>query len=239
MGRVFFGGGKVGMEYKKPYPANFASATWAEIIEACQANEVPDTWTVGSSKNMAINGISYAIDIIGKNHDTYADGSGKAPLTFQMHDCYGTKKYQLNTTRTNAGGWTNCVMRSTHLPAIFELMPNEVQTGIKEVKKLTSAGGSSTTINTTADKLFLLSEIEVMGTTHYSVTGEGSQYAYYAAGNSAIKNLQGSTSGWWVRSPRSNTADQFCFITNTVNSAYRASATYSDIEEGIAPAFCF
>ena len=56
---------------------------------------------------MFINGTEYQIDIIGKGHDDYADGSGKAPLTFQLHDCYGELK-NMNSSNTNVGGWTNC-----------------------------------------------------------------------------------------------------------------------------------
>ena len=65
----------------------FANNDWAAIIAACQRKQVPETWTVGDQKEMTI-GQSYMIDIIGKDHDTYADGSGTAPLTLQMHDCY-------------------------------------------------------------------------------------------------------------------------------------------------------
>lgn len=93
----------------------------------------------------------------------------------------------MNSTNTNAGGWKNCAMRSTHLPAILALMPSEVRAGIKEVNKLSSAGSQSSSIDTTADKLFLLSEIEIFGSTTYSKSGEGSQYAYYTAGNTKVK----------------------------------------------------
>ncbi|WP_455565074.1 DUF6273 domain-containing protein, partial [Akkermansia biwaensis] len=168
---------------------NFADNDWASIIAACHSGSVPSTWVVGNSKTMTINGASYQVDIIGKNHDTYASG-GKAPLTFQLHDCYGETK-NMNSSNTNSGGWTSCAMRSTHLPAILALMPTEVQNGIREVHKMTSAGSQSATINTTADKLFLLSEIEIFGSVSYSKSGEGTQYAYYSAGNSKVKNRNG------------------------------------------------
>ena len=145
----------------------FAENSWAQIAEACQTGTVPSTWIVGNSKTMTIGGTDYQIDIIGKNHDTYADGSGTAPLTFQMHDCYATT-YAMNAANTNVGGWKGCAMRKTHLPAILALMPAEVQTDIREVNKLTSAGNTSATIETTADKLFLLSEVEVFGTDRFS-----------------------------------------------------------------------
>ena len=218
------------------FPATFADATWEQIIDACHQNAVPDTWVADGTcyKDMEINGTNYRIDIIGKNHDDYADGSGKAPLTFQMHDCYDTT-YQMNSSNTNNGGWTNCAIRSTRLPAILNLMPAEVQAAIKEVQKKTSAGSQSSSIQTTNDKLFLLSEIEIFGSTTYSFAGEGTQYAYYQAGNSKVKNRSGRASLWWERSPRSGDSYYFCIVTNLggANDG-NANSLY-----GVAFGFCF
>lgn len=220
---------------KPSFPANFADATWEQIIDVCHQNAVPDTWVADGTcyKDMEINGTNYRIDIIGKNHDDYADGSGKAPLTFQMHDCYDDKK--MNSSNTNSGGWTNCAMRTTHLPAILALMPVEVQAGIQEVHKLTSAGDRSSSIQTTNDKLFLLSEIEIFGSTNYSFAGEGTQYDYYKAGNSKVKNLNGSARAWWERSPLSSNTTRFCYV-NDNNGGNALSASTS---LGVAFGFCF
>ena len=216
------------------YKANFADNTWVQIIDACHKNQVPATWVVGNQKTMTINGTDYPIDIIGKGHDDYSDGSGKAPLTFQMHNCY-TTAYPMHRTASNADGWTSCAMRSTHLPAILALMPSEVQAGIKEVNKLTSAGNTSSTINTTADKLFLLSEIEVFGSITLSKSGEGTQYAYYQAGNSKIKSQSGSAIAWWERSPAGKYNADYCVVGLSGNASYvDANKSY-----GVAFAFCF
>lgn len=217
------------------FPATFADATWEQIIDACHQNAVPDTWVADGTcyKDMEINGTNYRIDIIGKNHDTYAAG-GTAPLTFQMHDCYDEKK-QMNSSNTNSGGWTNCAMRSTHLPAILDLMPAEVQAAIREVQKKTSAGNQSSSIQTTNDKLFLLSEIEIFGFTNYSFAGEGTQYAYYQAGNSKVKNRSGSADSWWERSPYLVESTIFCHVDSS-GIANWDSASYS---YGVAFGFCF
>ena len=211
----------------------FANNDWSAIIAACQSGSVPDSWVVGNSKTMTINGTDYQIDIIGKNHDTYTAG-GTAPLTFQLHDCYGTR-YAMNSSNTNSGGWTSCAMRSTHLPAILALMPSEVQAGIKEVNKLTSAGSQSSTINTTADKLFLLSEIEIFGSATYSKAGEGTQYDYYKAGNSRVKKFDGSAIGWWERSPYGISSSHFCIVARGGSTHYY----YADEAYGVAFGFCF
>ena len=218
---------------KYPYEANFADNTWEQIIAACQSGSVPDSWVVGNSKTMTINGAIYQVDIIGKNHDTYAAG-GKAPLTFQLHDCYADAK-AMNSSNTNSGGWTSCAMRTTHLPAILALMPTGVQSGIREVNKLTAAGNASSTINTTADKLFLLSEVEIFGSTSYSAAGEGTQYDYYKAGNSKVKKRNGSAYYWWERSPFAIGYDRFCLV----GSNGDAGRNYARNARGVAFGFCF
>ena len=218
------------------YKASFADNTWAQIVDACHKNQVPETWVVGNQKAMTINGADYVIDIIGKNHDDYADGSGKAPLTFQMHDCF-EQGVQMNFSDTAIGGWTSCDMRQKLLPVVLETMPTEVQNGIREVNKLTSAGSQSSTINTTADKLFLLSEIEVFGSVIWSKSGEGTQYDYYKASNSKVKNYNnGSACSWWERSPGGRGSKSFCYVASTGDADYNSAR---DDNVGVAVGFCF
>lgn len=215
---------------KPPYEANFADNTWDQIIAVCQKKIVPPTWKVGDQKAMTIGSTDYLVDIIGINHDDYSDGSGKAPFTFQLHDCYGELK-NMNSSRTNNGGWTSCVMRQTHLPAILSKMPTEVRNNIREVNKLTSAGNQSATINTTADKLFLLSEIEIFGSVSHSKSGEGTQYDYYKAGNSRAKD---GADSWWERGPNGNDSMHFCFVLRG-----NASSSNANYATGVAFGFCF
>ena len=236
-GRTLVGGTGYDITFASPYDPVFANNTWEQIIEACHNNAVPDTWKVADQKPMTINGVDYQIDIIGKNHDDYSDGSGKAPLTFQLHDCYADAK-RMNISDTNIDGWSGCAMQSRYLPAILALMPTEVQNGIREVNKLTSAGNSSATINTTADKLFLLSEIEIFGGISYSKSGEGTQYDYYKAGNSKGKKFNGSAHTWWERSPFGGALEYFCSV---YSDGYDGSFNYdfASYESGVAFGFCF
>lgn len=221
---------------KKSYNPVFSENEWADIIEACHANEVPDTWVADGTcyKDMEIGGTNYRIDIIGKNHDDLSDGTGKAPLTFQLHDCYDAI-FRMNATSTNVGGWRDCEMRTRSMPILKAEMPAEVQAGIRPVNKLTSAGGQSSSIVTTSDELFLLSEIEIFGSTTYSFAGEGKQYEYYQAGNSKVKNLSGSAYNWWERSPQSSHSAAFCRVHRNGN----ANANTASFAYGVAFGFCF
>lgn len=211
---------------------NFADNDWASIIKACHSGSVPSTWVVGNSKLMSIGGVDYQIDIIGKNHDYYVSG-GKAPLTFQLHDCYADTK-PMNSVNTN-DGWKSCDMRQTHLPAILALMPAEVQSGIRQVTKPTSQDASASGLFSATDKLFLLSEIEVFGSITYSRVGEGTQYDYYKAGNSKVKNRGVSANAWWGRSPDSSYSGYFCYV----GSSGTTSSRNGSDALGVAFGFCF
>jgi hypothetical protein len=231
-GRTLIGGTGYDINFEPSYDPVFANNTWEQIIAACHNNEVPETWKVADQKPMTINGVDYQIDIIGKNHDTYTAG-GKAPLTFQLHDCYADTK-QMNNSNTSKSGWTSCAMRSTHLPAILSQMPTEVQSGIREVNKRTMLS-SSIRPKTTADKLFLLSEIEIFGSVTHSYKGEGTQYDYYKAGNSKVKRRNGSDDGWWERSPKNSDSEKFCLV--GLNGI--ADADFASEKMSVAFGFCF
>ena len=208
----------------------FGNNSWATIIKLCQEKQVPSTWNVGDSCMMAFGKTNYQIDIIGKNHDDYADGSGKAPLTFQMHTAYATQ-YKMNGGEYNNCGWKNCLVRTSNaFPALKKVMPAEVVAALKAVTKKTTAGGASSAIDTTEDTLFLLSEIEVQGTRTFSYAGEGTQYEYYKTAANREKNR-----AWYLRSPRINSTTCFC-RTGWSGEAHWSVASEVD---GIAAAWCF
>lgn len=233
-GRTLIGGTGYDITFKPSYDPVFANNTWEQIIAACHNNEVPDTWKVADHKPMTIGGSDYLIDIIGKNHDDYSDGSGKAPLTFQLHDCYNIAK-AMHSTGSNTMGWEKCSMRVEHLPTILKQMPADVQSGIREVNKISKKGGKRTLLVTTKDSLFLLSEVEVFGSSSNSLSGEGTQYDYYKAGNSTVKNFNGSAYDWWERSPSTGSTRYYCVVKSTGSSINANSNTI----RGVAFAFCF
>ena len=214
------------------YP-NFADNTWDKIIEVCHAGGAIDTWVAGDSKTMTIDGADYQFDIVGKNHDTYTAG-GIAPLTFGLHDCYGTK-YQMNSKATSAGGWGYSKMRTETLPAILAKMPENIQNGIRSVNKLAATSGTDSAIKTASDKLFTFSEMEVYGSATYSHSGEGKQYDYYKAGNSKVKKIGSTNTSWWLRSPITRASGDFCTVNSDGSVGYAAANTL----QGVAFAFCF
>ena len=176
--------------------------------------------SIGDQVTLSLNGTNYAFDIIGFNHDTLTDANtygkatatGKAGITFQMHDLFETG-YKMNSSNTNSGGWKSSAMRTSTMPLMKGYMPAAWQTAIKPVNKASGTGGGSTSgTETVSDSCFLLAEIEVFGSATNSVSGEGTQYAYYKAGNSKVKNLDSYAYHWWERSPYSGNGNSFCLV---------------------------
>lgn len=219
-------------QYELALSTDLETAGWDVIDSISKSGNAASIWSVGDKKTINIDGTDYQFQIIGFNHDTKTAG-GTAGITFQMVDCMNATA-QMNSSNTNSGGWTSCAMRTSVLNSIFSSLPADLQKAIKAVNKLTSAGNQSATINTTSDKLFLLSEVEIFGSTTHSKSGEGSQYAYYKAGNSKVKKVNGSASGWWERSPYGGNSTAFCFV----NSSGYADYNNASDSSGVAFGFC-
>ena len=197
--------------------------------------------SIGDQVTLSLNGTNYAFDIIGFNHDKLTDANaygnttktGKAGITFQMHDLT-TTIYKMNSTNTNSGGWKSSAMRTSTMPIMKGYLPSAWQTAIKPVNKYSGGGGSLVTTEKVSDECFLLSEVEVFGSTEHSASSEGTQYAYYKAGNSKVKNKGGSAYTWWERSPKYKNSTLFCMVSDIGAASYTSAANGA----GVAFAFC-
>ena len=223
---------KAAAQYNLILNPDLENASWDVIDSISRNGNAASIWSVGDKKTVTIDGVNYLAQIIGFDHDTKTSG-GKAGITFQLVNCLNSK-YQMNSTNTSDVGWQGCTMRTSTMATLLTKLPSALQNVIKAVNKLTSAGSQSATINTTSDKLFLLSEVEIFGFTANSNSGEGSQYAYYKAGNSKIKKVDGSDYGWWERSPHRSDNTIFCNVSRN-GKTNGSSATYSN---GVSFAFC-
>ena len=151
-----------------------------------------------------------------------------------MHNVFATT-YPMNSTDTNSGGWKSSAMRTSTMATMKGYMPTVWQTVIKPVNKASGTGdGSSSGTETVSDSCFLLAEIEIFGSTRYSVSGEGTQYAYYKAGNSKVKNRGISAYYWYERSPQSGGRKDFCYV----YSNGRSDRIYASNRRGVAFGFC-
>lgn len=224
----------IGIVYVYPFTIgdNLNDTDWADIDICGRLGMAQQFFKVGDSKTVNIGGTNYEVQIIGFNHDDKVSG-GKAAYSFQLVDCLNQAQ-QMNTSNTNTGGWNGSAMRG-RMSTYKSQLPAALRNVIKTVKKKSgTGGGSSSGTQQTNDDLFLLSEIEIFGTTTYSVAGEGTQYEWYKAGNSRIKKVNGSANRWWERSPHSGNTNFFC----RVDSSGGASANAADDSRGVSFGFC-
>jgi hypothetical protein len=230
---------------------------------------IGDYWAVGDKRTIHHNamdatGVSeshkandYAYVIIGIEHDdlvTAINGKTKAAITIQtermlyldttaeyidFYNAYHECGY-MNSSGTNSGGWEGCERRTWCNNVYKKCLPAYVQSMMKQVKKLTSAGRQLSRIKTSNDYVFLPSEIEIFGDISYSFEGEGKQYQYFknATANRNKKPRNGSSymSGtWWGRSPFHNANRFFCLMSADGVTAFQDAY----FENGIAPCLCF
>lgn len=221
-------------------PKTLDAYSWSEISTIAESGNASSFFKVGDEKNITLStGEMVTLIILGFDHDTKTAG-GTAGITFGMKNLLATT-YPMNSSNTNSGGWTSSVMRTSTMATLLSQLPSDLQSVIKPVNKLTSAGAQSTTINTDSDSLFLLSQIEVFGSNSYSVAGEGTQYAYYKdiANTSTLRikklaNGTGSANYWWLRSPYASSSASFCLV----NGGGRAGGNLASDSGGVAFGFC-
>lgn len=224
----------IGIVYVYPFTIgdNLNDTDWADIDICGRLGMAQQFFKVGDSKTVNIGGTNYEVQIIGFNHDDKVSG-GKAAYSFQLVDCLNQTQ-QMNTSNTNTGGWNGSAMRG-RMSTYKSQLPAALRNVIKTVKKKSgTGGGSSSGTQQTNDDLFLLSEIEIFGTTTYSVAGEGTQYEWYKAGNSRIKKVNGSANYWWERSPFFGDTGDFC----RVDSSGSAGIDGASNSYGVSFGFC-
>ena len=176
----------------------------------------------------------------------------------------GAKYFNINhSSNTNSGGWKGCDLRydvlgSTNTKSgdatattatnpvantLMAALPSDLRAVMQPMTIYTdnTGGGANiaSNVTTSVDYLPLLAEYEIFGTRNYANSAEKNyqaQYAYYSAGNSAMKYNSfkvSSTAWWWERSPYYTNINYFCIANINGNADY--SQVYGSA--GIAPIF--
>ena len=225
----------------KPKPT-FADSDWATIAELSENGQAQTFFSVGDEKTISLTtGEQITLVILDFNHDDLT-GGGKAGMTIGMKNLLATT-YRMNATATNEGGWDESEMRTSTMATLLSQLPSDLQGVIKQVNKKATAGGASTSITTSADKLWLLAEVEVDGTTSAGYADEGEQYEYWKTvkdGTVAadrikyLSNGSGSAYSWWLRSPKvsNSTYFRYFYSTGSVNNSN------ASITRGVSFGFC-
>ncbi len=221
---------------------SFEKASWSDIAALSESGSADKYFSVGDEKTISLTtGEQVTLVILGFDHDDLT-GGGKAGMTIGMKNLLATT-YRMNATATNEGGWDESEMRTSTMATLLSQLPSDLQGVIKQVNKKATAGGASTSITTSADKLWLLAEVEVDGTTSAGYADEGEQYEYWKTvkdGTVAadrikyLSNGSGSASAWWLRSPYVSHSTYFC----TFSSTGSVNVNYANITRGVSFGFC-
>lgn len=166
---------------------------------------------IGSTIKLKVNGSAKDFIVVhqGKPSSVYDDSCNGTWLL--MKDIYENRAWHSSNTNDYANSTIHSYLNSTFL----NLFESNIKNAIKQVKLPYRKGsGTSTTVtsgsNGLSAKIFLLSATETSFSFSYMPSGEGAELAYFkgCADNSSdskrVAKLNGSATGWWLRSPNCN-----------------------------------
>ena len=233
--------------------------TWADgtdeeisaMLEAHYAGliNIHDYWAVGDERTVQLSAMnatgvgeshvaqSVTMVLMNEGGKTLANGKTCAFVVGQKNLlANGTTRERgyMNSSSTNVGGWKGSARRTWCNETYYNAIASGFKALLKQfINKSGTGGGSSSGTEDTTDWTALPAEVEVFGSTTYSVSGEGSQFKYYETSANRIKKAgdSGSATNWWGRSPNSGYSNYFCFVYSDGTARFgSASATH-----GLAP----
>ena len=204
------------------------------------ANVKLGTKAVGSIVKIKVNGASKDFIVVhqGKPSSVYDDSCNGTWLL--MKDIYENRAWHSSNTNDYANSTIHSYLNSTFL----NLFESNIKNAIKQVKIPYRKGhGTSTTVtsgsNGLSAKIFLLSTTETSFSYSYMPRGEGAELAYFkgcadnGSDSKRVAYLNGSATGWWLRSPGCNITSNRALV---VGSAGTSGDTNCSSSIGIRPA---
>lgn len=233
--------------YSEEMDPVFGNNSWSQIMMAFKSGIASTLWNVGDTKKItSISGKEYTIRIADMQEGRYTYATGEPThvvLEFvELIDLNGTTTFNMNSSGTNAGGFSQSRMNTVHLPAILADLPLDMQEAIGEINVLSGTGSGSTSgTSSSACKLFLPAEMEMFDAQHYSIgleecpKGQFDYYKTHNADSDRIKRYVGTTSSkwYWLRSPGSGNGSSFCGV-DSYGGYANSNASNTG---GVAPCF--
>lgn len=214
------------IEEELAFIGTLEETSWEDISKIARSGKASQYWNVGDTKPVTIDEVTYTAQIVGFDHYDVSDptsyGREKAGILFQTVEARKSGVYGPDRDST-------VVSMITESPDIGNLAV-EFEYPKREQKTHTSA-------KTYTAKAVVPTEFEYAGTKEKETVQVGTQYPFYAAGNSRIKNKVGTTTkaAHWTRSWVTSGSSPYLYC----NTSGSFIATTSDgATASVAPVFC-
>lgn len=165
-----------------------------------------------------------AVNFIVLKHGYPSDGNGRTLLL--RESLYDTRQWHTSNVNAYASSAIDAWLTGTYL----NLIDADIRAQIAAVNISYTIGNGNTTTTTLSRKVFLLSGTEV-GLTYSYMKTEGTALSFFNSNAARIAYLNGTATGWWLRSPNTSNATHAWFV-YTDGSYSNCSYSY-----GSRPAF--
>ena len=249
---AIFNGKIVVSESKDVKSLKFDNDSWEEIAANVKADK-SDVYTIGSEKEVEIDGTSYTVRVANNTtpSECSEDNFLETACGFVVEFVDSVEERKMNSSSTNVGGWPASNLRTYANGDFFNKLPSDLQNVIIDTKVISGHGSDDTDNFTSTDKIYLLSPHEIWEddspstkslSARDTVWNNTRQLDYYKSKNVTIdnphnvplkKDSHGKSSIWWLRS--ADKKNNYFFFMVSGNNYTSYSANWSNIY--FSPAF--
>lgn len=229
--------------------ANMISAAHQGLIN------LEDYWAIGDTRTIILDNKNYngsagnmttsneQVQLVLAEKLSVSTSYGKANgFIVTTKNCLKTGM-MMNLNDTNTGlfaGSDMCAFLNDSANGFLGMLPDWLANNLLTANVKTADPYDGTTIKTTQHKIFLPTEREIFGA-GYEGNGylnnteaklaELKHWKYYQTTSNRVKQVNGSNSYWWERSPSGYYSNMFCIV----RSGGDANISNADIPSGVAP----
>ena len=218
----------------------FQKDSWSTIATNVKSGNT-SKYNVGDTKEVDLGDLgTHTVRISNMSACTTETSETACGFVVEFADIITKQKF--NSTNTNVGGWKDSELRTYVNEIVYNALPSDLQNVITTTKVISSHGSTSEETNfETQDKLYLLNAQEVWSTNDRDTSvGTSKQLDYYknqgvtaSSYAGAIKQYNGSSSAWWLRSASSVTTGSFLYVARTGDWSNGIAGD----SRGVSPAF--
>ena len=219
--------------------------SWTDIVEASKNGTYKEKYRIGDTKELDLGteGV-ITMKLVAMDADELSDGSGYASMTWIAEDLLNTE-HVMNTEDTIEGGWPASDLRVWLRTSIYELVPDEVRTEIKEVRKYSMSFIPTIETVSSSDTIWIPSCREIFGV-EGGDEDKGAEYSTAFPDENSWKRYHVNSSqetNWFLRSANLLNNGEKGFIEGTMgsplNTPYDSYQYFPSNEKlGIVIGFC-